>query len=81
MKNRWHELRFLRGTLLVVTPLGMVLGLHEAWRLTGGMLVLLMTIPFLALGLAVWGLVRITRRENEALRARQAAAATDGDAR
>jgi hypothetical protein len=62
--NRWHELRFLRRVLLVTTPVGVVIGLYEAWLLAGG-LVLLMAAQMIVLGLIVAGLVRIVRRESK----------------
>jgi hypothetical protein len=61
--NKWHESRFLRGVLLVTTPLGVAIGLHEAWRLAGG-LVVLMAIQIAVLGLIIGALVRTVRRES-----------------
>jgi len=65
---KWHELRFLRRVLLVTTPLGVAIGLYEAWQLAGG-LVVLMAAQLIVLGLIVGGLVRIVRRESAAERA------------
>ena len=67
--EKWHELRFLRRVLLVTTPLGVAIGLYEAWRLAGG-LVILMATQLIVLGLIVGGLVRVVRRESAAERAR-----------
>jgi hypothetical protein len=60
--NRWHEMKFSRRVLLVATPLGMAIGLYEAWQLAGG-LVLLMAAQLGVLGLVIGGLVRVVRRE------------------
>ena len=65
----WHELRFLRRVLLITTPLGVAIGLYEAWQLAGG-LVVLMATQLIVLGLIVGGLVRVVRRESAAERAR-----------
>jgi hypothetical protein len=67
--NRWHEMRILRRVLLVTTPVGVAIGLYEAWRLAGG-LVILMAAQILVLGCIVGGLVRIVRREAAAERVR-----------
>ena len=66
---KWHELRFLRRVLLVTTPVGVAIGLYEAWRLAGG-LVILMAAQLIVLGLIVGGLVRVVRRESAAERAK-----------
>ena len=60
--NRWNEMKFLRRVLLVTTPVGVAIGPYEAWRLAGG-LVVLMATQLIVLGLIVGGLVRIARRE------------------
>ncbi len=61
--NRWNEMRILRRVLLVTTPLGVAIGLYEAWQLAGG-LVVLMAAQMIVLGLIVAGLVRVVRRES-----------------
>lgn len=61
---KWHEMKLLRRVLLVTTPLGVAIGLYEAWRLAGG-LVILMAAQMIVLGLIVSGLVRTVRREQE----------------
>jgi hypothetical protein len=66
---KWHEMRFLRRVLLVTTPLGVAIGLYEAWRLAGG-LVILMAAQLIVLALIVGGLVRVVRRESAQERAR-----------
>lgn len=60
--NRWNEMKILRRVLLVTTPIGVAIGLYEAWRLAGG-LVVLMSAQIIVLGLVVAGLVRVVRRE------------------
>lgn len=60
--NRWNEMKFLRRVLLVTTPVGVAIGLYEAWRLAGG-LVVLMSAQILVLALVAVGLVRVVRRE------------------
>ena len=67
--NRWHEMRILRRVLLFTTPLGVAIGLYEAWQLAGG-LVVLMAAQMIVLSLIVGGLVRIVRRESAEERAR-----------
>lgn len=70
--NKWHEMKFLRRVLLVTTPVGMYIGLQEAYRLTNGF-VILMAAQFIVLGLVIGGLVRVARREAAAEAARRAA--------
>ena len=48
--NRWNGMRILRRVLLVTTPLGVAIGLYEAWQLAGG-LVVLMAAQMIVLGL------------------------------
>ena len=62
--NQWHEMKILRRALLVTTPLGVAIGLYEAWQLAGG-LVVLMAAQMIVLGLVVGGLVRVVRREEK----------------
>jgi hypothetical protein len=66
--NRWNEMKILRRALLVTTPVGVAIGLYEAWRLAGG-LVVLMAAQLIVLGLIIGGLVRVVRREAAAERA------------
>ncbi len=64
MKKGTENMLFSRWVLMVITPLGVAIGLHEAWRLAGG-LVLLMALQILVLtGVAV-ALVRRVRSEME----------------
>jgi membrane protein implicated in regulation of membrane protease activity len=58
-----RNMRFSTGLLLVLTPIGLAIGLHEAWRLAGG-LVFLMAAQLLVLSLAVVWVVRTIRRES-----------------
>ena len=51
--------------LLVTTPVGVAIGLYEAWQLAGG-LVLLMAVQMGVLGLVIGSLVRVVRRESAA---------------
>ncbi len=55
-------MRFSKHMLTVVTIVGAAIGLHEAWRLTGG-LVVLMAIQILILAIACVALVRKVREE------------------
>jgi hypothetical protein len=60
--DRSHEMKFSRRMLVAITPVGVGIGLYEAWRLAGG-LVLLMAFQILILTAVVVGLVRTARRE------------------
>jgi hypothetical protein len=51
--------------LLVSTPVGLALGLYEAWELIGG-LVFLMAVMIGALGVAIGSVVTTIRREQRA---------------
>jgi hypothetical protein len=59
---RRREATFFKWMLLVITPIGMIIGLHEAWRLAGGMVVLV-AAQLLILTLAAVALVRKVREE------------------
>jgi hypothetical protein len=48
--------------LLVTTPIGVIGGLHEAWRLAGG-LVFLMLAMLCVMGVAIASVVLTIRRE------------------
>jgi len=61
-------MRIAKPLLLVSTPLGVVLGLYEGWRLTGG-LVLLMALMMGIVTAGVASIVQIVRRERRALEA------------
>ena len=55
-------MKFSTRLLMALTPVGVVIGLLEAWRLAGG-LVVLMAIQFLVLTVAAVALVRRIRQE------------------
>ena len=59
-------MRIARPILLVTTPLGVALGLREAWRLAGPRMAVLMAAMLVVVGALVWMTVRrIRREENE----------------
>jgi hypothetical protein len=55
-------MKIAKPLLLITTPIGMVIGLHEAWRLAGG-LVFLMLLMMGGLAFAFAGVVGTIRRE------------------
>jgi hypothetical protein len=61
--SRSTEMLFSRRMLMVITPVGLAIGLYEAWRLAGG-LVLLMALQISVLAAALVGLVRTVRRQS-----------------
>lgn len=61
--SRDTEMRFSRRMLMVITPVGVAIGLYEAWQLTGG-LVLLMAVQISVLAAVMVGLVRAVRRQS-----------------
>jgi hypothetical protein len=61
--KRVQNMRFSSLLLAVITPLGVAIGLHEAWRLAGG-LVFLMALQILVLTLVAVSLVRRVRSES-----------------
>jgi hypothetical protein len=61
--KRPEAMKFSSRLLMVITPVGVVIGLHEAWRLAGG-LVLLMAAQILILSLIAVAVVRTIRRES-----------------
>jgi hypothetical protein len=58
--------RIARPILLVSTPIGVVFGLREAWRLAGPGMALLMAAMLSVVGALVWMTVRVIRRERDA---------------
>jgi hypothetical protein len=58
--------RIARPILLVSTPIGVVFGLHEAWRLAGPGMALLMAAMLAVVGAFIWMTVRTIRRERDA---------------
>ena len=55
-------MKIAKPLLLIATPIGVAGGLYEAYRLAGG-LVLLMAAFIALLGTALWSVVRTVRRE------------------
>ena len=56
-------MRIARPMLLVTTPIGVVFGLREAWRLAGPGMALLMAAMLGVVGALVWMTVRTIRKE------------------
>jgi hypothetical protein len=63
--TRRENMRFSNVLLMVLTPIGLAIGLREAWHLAGG-LVVLMAAQVLALVIIAVALVRTMRRERAA---------------
>lgn len=59
-------MRIARPILVVSTPIGVVFGLREAWRLAGPGMALLMTAMLAVVGAFIWMTVRTIRRERDA---------------
>jgi len=60
--KRDAPMKFSRRMLVAITPVGVAIGLYEAWHLAGG-LVLLMAAQIALLTAALVGVVRVIRRE------------------
>jgi hypothetical protein len=60
--ERTQEMKLTRRMLVWMTPVGVAIGLYEAWDLAGG-LVVLMALQMLVLAAAMVALVRTVRRE------------------
>ena len=58
-------MRIARPILLVSTPIGVVFGLREAWRLAGPAMAVLMAAMIAVVGGFVWMTVRRIRAERE----------------
>lgn len=57
-------MRIAKPILLVITPLGLAIGLYEAWRLAGGLVVLLVAlVAMFAVGIT--SIVFAVRRESK----------------
>jgi uncharacterized membrane protein YqjE len=56
-------LRIARPILLVSTPIGVIFGLREAWRLAGPKMAVLMAAMLAVVGAFVWWTVRRIRQE------------------
>jgi ABC-type nickel/cobalt efflux system permease component RcnA len=59
-------MRIARPILLVTTPIGVIFGLREAWRLAGPAMAVLMALMIAVVGGFIWMTVRTVRREREA---------------
>ena len=57
-----RQMQFSKRMLIALTPVGMAIGLHEAWRLAGG-LVVLMAVQLLILSVIAVAVVRRIRQE------------------
>jgi hypothetical protein len=55
--------RIARPILLVTTPLGVIFGLREAWRLAGPKMALLMAAMLAVVGALAWWTVRKIQQE------------------
>ena len=55
-------MKIAKPLLLLTTPLGLAIGVYEAWRLAGGLVFLLLAMV-LGLGAAAAGIVATIRRE------------------
>ena len=57
-------MRIAGPILLVWTPVGVIFGLREAWRLAGPKMAVLMAAMLTVVGLLVWWTVRRIRQES-----------------
>ena len=62
-------MRIAGPILFVSTPIGVIFGLREAWRLAGPKMALLMVVMLAAVGALVWWTVRRIRQERALERA------------
>lgn len=58
-------MRIARPILLVTTPVGVIFGLREAWRLAGPKMALLMAAMLAVVGALVWWTVRRIQEEQK----------------
>ena len=58
-------MRIARPILLVSTPIGVIFGLREAWRLAGPGMAMLMAAMISVVGGLVWMTVRRIRQEKQ----------------
>jgi len=58
-------MRIARPILLVTTPIGVIFGLREAWRLAGPAMAVLMALMLAVVSAFIWMTVRTVRREGE----------------
>ena len=73
-----QRLRIAGPILLVSTPLGVLFGLREAWRLAGPKLALLMAAMLTVVSLLVWWTVRRSRQVRAHEQARLERKANEG---
>ena len=64
-------MRIARPILLVTTPIGVIFGLREAYRLAGPRMALLMAAMLAVVGALVWWTVRRIRQEADAHQSEQ----------
>ena len=57
-------MRIARPILLVSTPIGVIFGLREAWRLAGPGMAALMALLLAIVSAFIWMTVRTIRREH-----------------
>lgn len=72
-------MRTARPILLVMTPIGVIFGLREAWRLAGPKMAVLMAVMLTVVGALLWWTVRRIRAEQAADLAASAARRPNGD--
>ena len=70
-------MRIARPILLVSTPIGVLFGLREAYRLAGPRMALLMALMVAVVGAFVWMTVRRIRAESAAAKSTVRNAASD----
>lgn len=58
-------MRIARPILLASTPIGVIFGVHEAWRLAGTRMALLMIAMLAVVGGFMWMTVRTIRKERD----------------
>ena len=64
-------MKIAKPLLLVITPIGLAIGLYEGWRLAGG-LVFIMAALMGVIGVAMLSVVLTIRRERRQEREREA---------
>ena len=57
-------MRIARPILLVTTPIGVIFGLREAWRLAGPGMAVLMALLLAIVSAFIWMTVRTIRKEH-----------------
>jgi uncharacterized membrane-anchored protein len=72
-------MRIARPILLATTPIGVIFGLREAWRLAGPKMAVLMAVMLAVVGTLVWWTVRRIRAEHAAERAADNGRRLSGD--